>query len=379
MASTPIAIIGMSCRFAGDATSPEKLWKLSAEGVYHPNGERAETTNVIGGHFLKDDVAGFDAAFFGFPADLASVCRDPFLALQLEGTYEALESAGLTLNDVASSNTSMYARAFFRDYQDAQLRDPLTLPRQQMLGVACQSLRTGESDMSIVSSANVMINSDIFVTMSSLHFLSPKGRCFAFDSRAGSYGRGEGSATIIVKRLDDALRNGDPIRAIIRNTGLNQDGKTETITAPSALAFFEAHGTGTLTGDPLEISAISSVFSSYRSANDPLYIRSVKTNIGHTKTSSGLASIIRTTLAMEKGQIPPSGTFKQANPTLKLDERFIKVPEALQQWPNVNGVRRASVNNFGYGGANAHVIIESYPSFLASHKNIEGPKPAMNG
>ncbi|KAI5241809.1 putative polyketide synthase [Aureobasidium subglaciale] len=449
MASIPIAIIGMSCRFAGDATSPEKLWKLSAEGgtawsevpaskfnlkgVYHPNGERAETTNVIGGHFLKDDVAGFDAAFFGFPADLAS-CMDPQYRLQLEGTYEALESAGLTLDDVAGSNTSMYAGAFFRDYQDAQLRDPLTLPRQQMLGVgaamaanrlshffdlrgpsmaidtgcsttltalhqACQSLRTGESDMSIVGGANVMINSDIFVTMSSLHFLSPEGRCFAFDSRAGGYGRGEGSATIIVKRLDDASKNGDPIRAIIRNTGLNQDGKTETITAPSALAqealirevyskagldpaetrFFEAHGTGTPTGDPLEISAISSVFSSHRSASDPLFIGSVKTNIGHTETSSGLASIIRTTLAMEKGQIPPSGTFKQANPTLKLDERFIKVPEAVQEWPDVNGVRRASVNNFGYGGANAHVIMESYPSFLASHKSIKGSEPAMNG
>jgi acyl transferase domain-containing protein len=230
-------------------------------------------------------------------------------------------------------------------------------------------------------------------------FLSPQGRCFAFDSRANGYGRGEGSATIIVKRLDDALKNGDPIRAIIRNTGLNQDGKTETITAPSSLAqealirdvyrkaglnpaetrFFEAHGTGTPTGDPLEISAISSVFSADRSAEDPLFIGSVKTNIGHTETSSGLASIIRTAIAMEKGYIPPSGTFKEANPTLKLDERHIKIPDGLQAWPDVNGIRRASVNNFGYGGANAHVIMESYSSFMASQSGAETSSHALNG
>ncbi|THZ19730.1 hypothetical protein D6C89_07602 [Aureobasidium pullulans] len=170
-----------------------------------------------------------------------------------------------------------------------------------------------------------MINSDIFVTIRLSRF------CFVLNKHVNIH------KAFSRLRADASLSTVEP------------DGKTETITAPSALAqealirkvyskarldpaktrFFEAHGTGTLTGDPLEISAISSVFSSYRSANDPLYIGSVKTNISYTKTSSSLASIIRTTLAIEKGQIPPSGTFKQANPTLKLDERFIKVPKAL--------------------------------------------------
>lgn len=233
-------------------------------------------------------------------------------------------------------------------------------------------------------------------------FLSPDGRCFAFDSRANGYGRGEGSATIILKRLDDAMAAGDPVRAVIINTGLNQDGKTETITAPSAVAqealirevynkahldpaetsFFEAHGTGTPTGDPLEISAISNVFSEKKSSESPLYIGSVKTNIGHTETASGLASIIRTALAMEHGQICPSGTFKEANPALKLGQRHLRIPERLQAWPDINGIRRASINNFGYGGANAHIIMESLPSFLASHGHlVKLPRslPALNG
>lgn len=198
------------------------------------------------------------------------------------------------------------------------------------------------------------------------------------------------------------MRDGDPIRSVILNTGLNQDGKTETITTPSPYAqealirevyqkagldpaetsYFEAHGTGTPTGDPIEIKAISSVFSETRTPGNPLLIGSVKTNIGHTETSSGLASIIRTALAMENGQIAPSATFKEANPVLRLTERNLKVPTQLESWPDINGIRRASINNFGYGGANSHIIMESFPSFLASqgHRyNLTGLPQAMNG
>jgi len=198
------------------------------------------------------------------------------------------------------------------------------------------------------------------------------------------------------------MRSGDPIRAVILSTGLNQDGKTETITTPSPDAqealirevyrkagldpaettYFEAHGTGTPTGDPIEIKAISSVFSSTRTPENPLLIGSVKTNIGHTETSSGLASIIRTTLAMEKGKIAPSATFEVANLDLNLTERNLKVPTQLESWPEVKGIRRASVNNFGYGGANAHIIMESFPSFLASQgrlHNLPRQAEAVNG
>lgn len=179
--------------------------------------------------------------------------------------------------------------------------------------------------------------------------LSPAGKSYAFDHRASGYGRGEGSATVIVKRLDDALRDGNPIRAIIRGSGVNQDGKTETITTPSKeaqedlirscyqtagldpseTAYVEAHGTGTPTGDPIEARAIASVFENKAFREEPVRLGSVKTNIGHTETASGLASIIKVALALEKGQIPPSINFEKPNEKLQLDKWGLKVGEAI--------------------------------------------------
>ena len=191
---------------------------------------------------------------------------------------------------------------------------------------------------------------------------------------------------MVLKRLDDAIRDGDPIRAVIRGSGCNQDGKTDTITTPSQEAqeelmrlvyktsglnpaqttYFEAHGTGTPTGDPIECRAIASVFQEGRPVNDPLLIGSVKTNVGHTETTSGLAAIVKVALALERGQIPPSVNFEKPNPNLHFDEWNMKVARKVETWDGVDGIRRASVNNFGYGGANAHVIMEDYSSYLNS-------------
>ncbi|KAK3323347.1 hypothetical protein B0T19DRAFT_372277 [Cercophora scortea] len=433
--SVPIALIGMSCRFAGNTNSPEKLWDLLAqgrsawseipksrfniEGIYHPNSEKLNGTNVIGGHFLEEDVGLFDAHFFNLSAETAAAL-DPQFRLQLESTYEALESAGITLQDVAGSNTSVFAGSFFRDYHESLIKDPDALPRFLLMGTGaamasnrlshffdlrgpsmsvdtgcsttltavhqgCQSLRSRESNMSIVGGANVIFNPDMFLTMSSMGLISKDGKSYAFDSRANGYGRGEGSATVILKRLDDALRDGDPIRAIIRDSGVNQDGKTETITTPSGEAqeeliracyaragldpahttYFEAHGTGTPTGDPIEVGAIASVFKDSRQADEPLRIGSVKTNIGHTETASGVAAIIKVAMALEKKQIPPSINFKKPNEKLRLQEWRLKVPTELEPWSGKEGIRRASINNFGYGGSNAHVIMEDYQSFIS--------------
>lgn len=184
-----------------------------------------------------------------------------------------------------------------------------------------------------------------FIADDMSRLLSPAGKSFAFDHRAAGYGRGEGSATVIVKRLDDALRDGNPIRAVIRGSGVNQDGKTETITTPSQEAqealirscyqkagldpkqttYFEAHGTGTPTGDPIEARAIASVFRDRPKGEQPVRIGSVKTNLGHTETASGLASVIKVALALEKGQIPPSINFEKPNPKIHLDEWNLKV------------------------------------------------------
>ncbi|KAL9094755.1 MAG: hypothetical protein Q9165_003026, partial [Trypethelium subeluteriae] len=437
-ATEPIAIIGLSCRFAGDASNPEKLWDMMSEkrsgwsevpesrysqkGQYHPENGMLSTTNVKGAHFMKEDVGLFDAAFFGFTAEVASA-MDPQFRFQLESTYEALENAGLPLSQVAGSNTSVYTGVFTHDYHDGIMRDGDNLPRSTLIGTfsamasnrishffdlqgpsmsidtgcsgalvslhqAVLGLRAREADMSIVCGSNLLLAPDCFKIFSSLSMLSPDGKCYAFDSRANGYGRGEGVGTVIIKRLSDALAAGDPIRAIIRESALNQDGKSETITSPSQAAqielmreayrranlnpndtqYFEAHGTGTQTGDGIEARSIATVFGPKSTGRTkPLHIGSVKTFLGHTEAASGMAALIKVVLAMEKGQIPASINFDKPNPKLQLDKWGLKVVTELEPWPAEDDeIRRASINNFGYGGTNSHVILEDARSFLPS-------------
>ncbi|KAK8023336.1 hypothetical protein PG991_006575 [Apiospora marii] len=441
-ASEPIAVIGMSCKFSGGANSPEKLWDLMAsektgwseipedrynlKGVYHPNHERTSTTHVKGGHFLDEDVAAFDAAFFNYSAEMAQVV-DPQVRLQLESTYEALENAGLPLSQVMGSQTSVFSGVFTHDYQEGIIRDEDRLPRFNVVGTwspmhsnrishffdfrgasmtletgcsttlvalhqAVATLRSREADMSVVTGANVMLNPDTFKAIGSLGMLSPDGRSYAFDSRANGYGRGEGVATLVIKRLSDALAANDPIRAVIRETALNQDGKTDTITTPSGAAqvelmrecyrragldprgtqYFEAHGTGTPAGDPIEAGAMAAIFGDGAGREDRenyLRIGSVKTNVGHTEAASGLAAMVKGVLCLEKGLIPPTVNYVTPNPKLKLDEWRLRVVRAMEQWPESlveGGPRRMSINNFGYGGANAHVIMETADSWTSA-------------
>lgn len=224
--------------------------------------------------------------------------------------------------------------------------------------------------------------------------LSPDGKSHTFDASANGYGRGEGIATLIIKRLSDAIAAGDPIRAIIRESSLNQDGKTETMTAPSQDAqvavmrdsylragldpkdtqYFEAHGTGTATGDPIECRAIAKVFKSSRRPGDYLPIGSIKSNVGHTEAVSGLASLIKVVLALENAKIPPSINFESPNPSLDLEDWRLRVVTNLEDWPlGSGGVRRASINNFGFGGTNAHLIVEGLApsrSLRDAHREI---------
>ncbi|GAW18084.1 hypothetical protein ANO14919_075550 [Xylariales sp. No.14919] len=454
--TTPIAIIGMGCRFPGDASSPEKLWELLANGrstwteippdrfnkdaFYHPQADHLGTTNVIGGHFLNEDIAAWDASFFNFTAEAAKA-TDPQLRILLETTFEALENAGLSMESIARSDTSVYAGEFTKDYYDSFLKDGDSIPRYFTTGsemtmisnrishffdlrgpsvsidtgcstalvglhLGCQSIRSGESKISIVGGTNLMINPDRFISESNLGFLGTTGKCFSFDSRAEGYGRGEGIATLIVKSLEGALTDGDPIRAVIRETALNQDGKTPTITSPSQESqeeiismcyrkagldpletnYVEAHGTGTRTGDPVEASAIGKVFGKKRSLENPLLVGSVKTNIGHLEAASGLASVIKLAMAIERGQIPPNINFETPNPDIDLDQLKLKVPTQLEAWP-AGQVRRGSVSNFGYGGTNSHVIMEDprhleelFRSKLSGHSPPNGHKTGdMNG
>ncbi|KAF2229541.1 polyketide synthase [Viridothelium virens] len=412
----PLAIIGMACRFSGDATSPEKLWDLLSQGrdawsavpaerfnqkaFYHPQSDRLSTISLKGGFFLREDPGAFDPSFFNLSAEVAAA-MDPQIRIQLEVVFEALESAGLPLSSVVGSNTAVFTGSFTKDYHDLQLRDPSNMSRAFVTGnyaamlanrvsdffdlkgtsvavdtgcstslmglhFVAQTLRGGGSDCAIVGGACLNLNPDAFVNLSTLQTSGPDGKCYAFDERAQGYGRGDGIAAIIIKRLSSAIRDGDVIRAVVRETASNQDGRTPTITAPDSDAqrdlieacytcaglnprgttVVEAHGTGTRVGDPPEARAIGVAMG--RGRKKPLYVASVKTNLGHTEAASGLAAI------------PPSLNFEKANPEIGLGGLGLTIPTKLEPWTS-NGPRRASINDFGYGGTNTHVIMEEAP------------------
>ncbi|KAL7940462.1 polyketide synthase [Trichoderma barbatum] len=425
---SPLAIVGIGCRLPGDATNPDKLWDLLASGksawsrvpadrwneeaFLHPDPDDLNGShNHVGGHFLKQDVGVFDAGFFNvLPSEAASM--DPQQRLLLETTYEALESAGIRQEDMKKSNTAVYMAMFTRDYDRNTYKDMMSIPKYHITGTgdailanrishlfdlrgpsvtidtgcsggmaaisqACQALRSGQSDIALAGAANLILSPDHMIGMSNLHMLNKDGRSYSFDSRGEGYGRGEGIATLVIKRLDDAIRDNDPIRAILRDAAINQDGHTTGITLPSGAAqealqrqvwsnlgldpldvgYVEAHGTGTLAGDGAELEGISRVFCQKRDTNHPLVVGSIKSNIGHLECVSGLAAIIKAILVLERGAIPPNANFDHPKPSLNLEKKKIQVPQTLQKWPEAD-VARISINSFGYGGTNAHAVIE---------------------
>lgn len=245
-----------------------------------------------------------------------------------------------------------------------------------------------------------MLQPEIWRGLSALRFISPDGVCHSFDSRANGYGRGEGMGVLVLKPLSQALQDNDTIRAVIRGSAINQDGKTPGITVPSSEAqanlirqtygaagldfsrtgYFEAHGTGTPVGDPLELGAIGQSIGASRSPEQPLLVGSVKTNLGHLEGGAGVAAVIKTVLALEHGMIPAVVGFETPNPRIHLDQWRIKIPTQLTPWPDP-GLRRASVNSFGYGGTNVHVIIDDALHYLKERKmtGIHNTLPSSSG
>jgi acyl transferase domain-containing protein/NADPH:quinone reductase-like Zn-dependent oxidoreductase/NAD(P)-dependent dehydrogenase (short-subunit alcohol dehydrogenase family) len=432
----PIAVVGLSCRFPGEASSAEKLWDLlvegrtghsetpieryNADGWYHPNPDRRGAINHKSGFFIKEDVTRFDAPFFSITAKEAA-SMDPMHRMLLEVAYETFENAGVSMDELVGSATSVYTGCMTDDYDRLSTRDiydsghnaasgtsramlsnrlswffdlrgpSLTLDTAcssslYALHLACQSLRLGESKMGFVAGVNLMLHPNITQRLTAMHMLSPDGISHSFDSRANGYGRGEAIAGLVVKRLSDALADGDTIRAVIRCTGTNQDGHTPGITMPSAesqanlitsvykeaglhfndTAYFEAHGTGTSIGDPTELSAVAQTFGAVRDPEQPLLIGSVKANVGHTEGCAGLAGLFKAILCLEKGVIAPTPGIEQFNPRLKLSEWKVSIPTKLTAWPNPH-LRRASVQSFGFGGSNAHAIVDDAANYLRSH------------
>ncbi|KAF2262720.1 ketoacyl-synt-domain-containing protein [Lojkania enalia] len=444
--SDPLAIVGFSLRFPQDAVSPESFWnalvekrclatkipkeRMNIDAFQHPSREATDTVKFQDGHFLEGDVGAFDAPFFSIsPTEAAAM--DPQQRGLLEATYHALENAGIPLKSVAGSKTAVYSGSFSDDHRILSIKDPERLSKYAGVGtefsilanrlswwfnfrgpsfnidnacasgltafhLACQSLRAGEISMALVCGSNIISSIEQFLLLSNLSMLSPSGRSFSFDHRANGYGRGEGFGVIVIKTLSDALRNGDTIRAIVRATGANQDGRTPSLTSPSQsaqeeliretytragldfkqTAFVEAHGTGTAMGDPIEARAIGNVFGAGRSAEEPLYVGAVKSNIGHLEGASGVAGIIKTVLALEKGIIPPNSNFERLNPAIDIKALGISFPQDCTPWPT-QGLRRASINSFGFGGSNAHVVLDDAYNYLKS-RGLSGHYPPVD-
>ncbi|TGJ80830.1 hypothetical protein E0Z10_g7931 [Xylaria hypoxylon] len=448
--SEPIAIVGSSCRFAGHATSPSKLWDLlckpedlsrevppqrfSAKGFYHEDGEYHGTTNSVRGYWLEESPRRFDPSFFNITPKEAEA-MDPQQRLLLEAVFEAMESAGFPLSRYGGKAVGVFSGCMTQDYEMLSSRDELATLQyfptgnsraimanrisyffdfrgpSMTIDTACSSslvalhqavlnLQAGYCSMACVTGANLMLTPEQFIVESALHMLSPTGKCHMWDTRRDGYARGEGVAALLIKPLSRAIADGDNIEAVIRAIGTNSDGRTGGLTIPNPEAqatlirdtyrragldptnpsdrcqYFEAHGTGTAAGDPREAAAIHAAFfgdpNSGRESRDDtqsppgsgekMLVGSIKTVIGHTEAAAGLAGVLKAVCSMKHGLVPPNLHFENLNPEVKPFYTHLQIPTAVMPWPDPppGQPRRASVNSFGFGGANAHAIIESY-------------------
>ncbi|KAE8132029.1 hypothetical protein BDV38DRAFT_297328 [Aspergillus pseudotamarii] len=433
----PIAIIGIGCRFPGGCDTPSKLWELlrdpydiskkvpsdrfNVDNFYHPEATHHGTTNATKSYFLEENIAHFDAPFFNIQP-MESDAIDPQQRLLLETVYDSLCTAGLPMENLRGSSTAVYVGMMCDDWSTMVASDIEALPTYTATGLArsivsnrisyvfdwhgpsmtidtacssslvavhqaVQTLRSGESSLAIAAGTNLILGPTMYVTETNLRMLSPNGRCAMWDRAADGYARGEGVAAVVLKTLSQALADGDHIECIIRETGVNQDGRTTGLTMPSNIAqtalirdtyrragldinnpldrpqFFHAHGTGTQAGDPQEAEAISAALFPRDSISDTkLLVGSIKTVIGHTEGSAGLASLIGSLLAMRHAVIPPNLHFDRLSDKVAPFYTNLEIPTEPLPWPTLapGQVKRASVNSFGFGGTNAHAIIESF-------------------
>jgi 3-oxoacyl-(acyl-carrier-protein) synthase/acyl carrier protein len=428
----PIAVIGMACRFPGRSATPEAFWDLLQEGrdgvIPLPAARRGgRTTPAPLGGFLER-VDGFDAAFFGI-APREAVAMDPQQRLLLEVGWEALEGAGLRPEPLAQQPVGVFVGSSSNDYAllthahavesaQAELHRITGLSQASLAGrlayvlgftgpalqidTACssslvamhqasQSLRLGECDLALAGGVNLILNegwvAEAVAAEDRLH--AQDGRCRTFDAAANGFGRGEGCGLLVLKRLADAERDGDPIVGVIRGSMVNQDGRSSGYSAPSGPAqqavvrqalrqagvspaqvgYVEAHGTGTTLGDPIEVGALTAVFAE---REEPLWVGSVKSNIAHLEGAAGVAGVIKVLLGLQRGVIPPNLHFVQPNPYIDWASSPIQVPVAPTAWPAER--RIAGVSSFGISGTNAHVVVAEAPQEPAVVNLVERPR-----
>nr|4MZ0_A Chain A, CurL [Moorena producens 3L]4MZ0_B Chain B, CurL [Moorena producens 3L] len=425
----PIAIIGMSCRFPGGVDSPESFWQLLNDGVdaisevpsnrwninnyYDPDPDATGKISTRDGGFLSQ-IDGFDAPFFCIsPREVQSL--DPQQRLLLEVSWEAIERANIVPDQLFNSLTGVFIGIGSSDYlnQLATSEVPqaywgtgnapsaatgrlsyilgLTGPNLAVetacssslvsLHLACQSLRQQECNLALAGGVNLLLSPETSIIFSQAKMLSPDGRCKTFDASANGYVRGEGCGVIVLKRLSDAVANGDNVLAVIRGTAINQDGASGGLTVPNgpsqvavirkalsnggvdpaSVSYIEAHGTGTSLGDPIEVGAIGTVFGKTHSQEQPLIVGTAKTNIGHLEVAAGIAGLMKVVLQLQHQQIAPSLHFKQPNPYINWSQLPVQVSTQLTPWQTNGKSRIAGVSSFGFSGTNAHVVIEEAP------------------
>jgi len=441
-AKEPIAVVGIGCRFPGGADSPDAFWRLLAQGYYavaeipssrwsldhwyDPDPERPGKMYTRHAA-LVDGIDRFDAHFFGM-APREAVKTDPQHRLLLEVAWEALEHAGIAPDRLTGSPTGVFVGMTVSDYEtvlhdagadiiDAyhltgsclnfaagRLAYTLGLQGPTMVidsacssslvavHLACRSLQSRECTTALAGGVNVILSPELMVTACKARMLSPTGTPRTFDAAADGFVRGEGCGVIVLRRLRDAIADGDTIWAVIRGSAVNQDGPSSGLTVPNrhaqeqvirdALAragvtgadidYVEAHGTATPLGDPIEVRALGAVLGQGRSPERKFLLGSVKTNIGHLESAAGIAGLIKTILAIRHGAVPPHLHLQTPNPRVEWSEIPARIPTSLTPWPAVDRSRLAGVSSFGASGTNAHIIVEEAPA-AAAEPVAEGP------
>lgn len=448
--SGDVAIVGMSLRFPGGIDTPEAYWELLRDGrsVITPRPAtrwreyeqelqtlEPELSHINHGGFLPE-VERFDAGFFHItPLEARSL--DPQQRFLLELTWEALENAGIDPHALGGKAVGTFLGAYTHDYETLSLKerplggldayfgtgnalataagrlayfydfrgptltvDTACSSASTAVSCACRSLIEGTSEVALAGAVNMMLTPVLSVAFAKAGMLSVDGRCKTFDSGANGYVRSEGAAVLVLKRLANAVRDGDPIHAVIKATALMQDGRTNGLTAPNgnaqvdvirhALAaagcqagdvtYVEAHGTGTLLGDPVEMQALHAAYCSDVDRGQPLLVGSVKTNLGHTEAVSGMAGLIKVVLAMQHRVIPGHLHLQKMNELLGLRDLSISIPRQLRPWtPPAGRPRLAGISSFGFSGSNTHIILEEFvaPRPAAPARDPQVPLPAV--
>ncbi|MES2203583.1 MAG: type I polyketide synthase, partial [Pseudomonadota bacterium] len=432
----PIAIIGMACRFPGNANTPEAFWQLLQEGVdavidipttrkdwdlkrdYDPTPTPGKFYVSTGAFLQEDVIEQFDTEFFGIAAREAEHL-DPQQRLLLQVSWEALENAGIAPSELENTKTGVFVGIHWDDYSSerfysvkptdinayATLSNLRSLaagrisyflnlqgPSMQidaacssgLVGVqlACQSLRMGESNVAIAGGVSLLLSPGLTIGFCQMNVLAKDGRCKTFSASADGFSQGEGCGVVVLKRLSDAMKEGDNILGIIPGASVNHDGRSLTLTTPSTAAqqtmlteaiqnagikpadmqYIETHGTGTSLGDLIEMKALGNALGEERTS--PLYLGSVKTNIGHLGAAAGIAGLMKIVLSMQHNLIPPNLHFDVPNPRLPWKQTPFVVPTEITPWPE-GKKKLAGVSAFGMSGTNVHVIVEHSDELLA--------------